>query len=185
MSAWTAVAIKFHPVMKDFEAMASCDPVLKGFESIVFKFDDLPTAQADEMVMVGSLVGGFVPGLSIGKFSLGGQTQAGEKLKGPIDRGVTDLRIHPGHPGMDLRKALMAGGVEEDVKDLGPLPGGLEPLFGDQGFKSVGFHGCPLFEIEFQFHFKGWVSLCQYPGPLTLPLHSVIYKKSYDKTFAG
>ena len=176
MSAWAAVAVKFHPVMKDFEAMAPRNPMLKGFKPIVFKFEDLSTAQADEMVMVGSLGSGFVSGLTIGKFSLGGETQAGEKLEGPIDRGITDLRIRLGHLGIDLRKVLMACGVEEDVEDLCPLPGGLEPLFRNQSLKLIELHGFPLFEIEFQFHFKGCLPLCQYPevisddGNITLEL---------------
>jgi hypothetical protein len=151
MSARAAVAVKFHPVMKDFEAMAPRNPVLKGFKPIVFKFENLSTTQADEMVMVGSLGSGFISGLTIGKFSLGGKTQAGEKLKGPIDRGITDLRIRFGHLGIDLRKVFMAGGVEEDVEDLRPLPGGLQPLFRDQGLKSVGLHGSPFLKMNFNF----------------------------------
>jgi hypothetical protein len=103
------------------------------------------------MVMVGSLGSGFVSGLTIGKFSLGGKTQAGEKLEGPIDRGITDLRIRLGHLGIDLRKVFMACGVKEDVEDLRPLPGGLKPLFRDQGFKSVGLHGSPFLKMNFNF----------------------------------
>ncbi len=111
--------------------------MLKGFEDLVFKFDNLPTAQADQMVMVGALGSGFVSGLSVGKLSLGGETQAGEKLEGPVDRCIADLRVHLDHLGIDLSEVFMAGGVEEDIEDLRPLTGGLEPLFGDEGLKPA------------------------------------------------
>ncbi len=155
--------------MKDFKAMISCNPILKGFKAIVFEFDDLPTAQTDQMIMVRPFVDGFVPGPPIGKFSLGGQAQAGQKLECPIDGRVTDLRIHPDHLGVDLSQVLMPGGIEEDIEDLCALTGGLKPFFGNQNLESIRLHGRPLIEIEIQFHFKGTPPFCQYPEPLRFP----------------
>jgi hypothetical protein len=165
MNTLTTVAIELHSMMEDLKTMASGNPVLMGFENLIFEFDYFAAPEADQMIVVASFAGGFIPGLSIIEFPPCGQTQAGEKLEGPIDRGITDLRIRLGHLGIDLRKVLMACGVEEDVEDLCPLPGGLEPLFRNQSLKLIGLHGFPLFEIEFQFHFKGWSPFCQYPKP--------------------
>jgi len=176
MNTLTTVAIELHSMMEDLKTMASGNPVLMGFENFIFEFDYFAAPEADQMIVVASFAGGFIPGLSIIEFPPCGQTQACEELEGPVDRGVTDLRIHLGHLGMDLRKVLMAGGVEKDIKDLRPLPGGLEPFFRNQGLKFIGLHGFPLFEIEFQFHFKGCLPLCQYPevisddGNITLKL---------------
>jgi hypothetical protein len=149
--ALVAVAVKFHAVVKDFETMASRNSLLKGFNRLLFEFDDLAASETNQMVVMGSLGGGFVPGLSIGKFSLGGEAQAGEKLKGPIDGGITDLRVDFRHLGIDLRKILMSGGVEEDIENFYPLPGGLQPLLGDEGFKSVRLHDSSFLKLNFNF----------------------------------
>ena len=111
--------------MKNFETMAFGDPLLKGLHSILFKFDDLAASKTDQMVVMSSFGGGFVSGLSVTKFSLGGEAQAGEKLKVPIDCGITDLRIGLGDLGIDLCQILVAGGVKEDVENFRPLTGGL------------------------------------------------------------
>jgi hypothetical protein len=138
-------------MVKEFEPMAFRNSLLKGFNRLLFEFDDLATSEADQMVMMGSFGGGFVPGLPIGKFSLGGEAQTGEKLKGPIDGGITDLGIDPGYLGIDLRKVLMAGGVQEDVENVRSLPGGLQPFLGDQGFKLVRLHGFSFLKLNFKF----------------------------------
>jgi len=77
------------------------------------------------MVVVRSLLSWLISGLSIGKFPLGSQTQSGEKLKGSVDRGVANLRVHPGDLGINLGEVFMTGGIEKDINDLGSLPGGL------------------------------------------------------------
>jgi hypothetical protein len=42
--------------------------------------------------------------------------------------------------GINLGKALVAGRVQENVENLFPLFGGLQPFFRDSGLKEVGFN---------------------------------------------
>jgi hypothetical protein len=157
-------------MIENLKTMSSGNPFLMGFDNLIFEFDYFAAPETDQMIVVTAFSGGFIPGFPIVEFPLCGQTQTGEKLEGPIDRRITDLWIDPDHLGMDLRKVLMAGGVEEDIEDFCPLPGGLETLFGDQGLKLNGLHGFFLFEIEFQFHFKGG-SLSLSILQVTLPIN--------------
>lgn len=111
--------------MEDPEMVVFGNFILEGFEGIVFKFDDLPAIETDQVVMVATLCGGFVSGLPIGKLSFGCQTQTGEKLEGAIDRCVTDFWIHFNHLGINLGQVLMARQIEEDIEYFFSLPGGL------------------------------------------------------------
>jgi hypothetical protein len=64
------LAVKFHPVVEDFETVMLGDTVLKGFEGIILEFNNLPTIETDQMIMVAPLRGAFISRLSIRKFSL-------------------------------------------------------------------------------------------------------------------
>jgi hypothetical protein len=77
------------------------------------------------MIMVALSFRGFILGLSIRKFPLGGQAQTGEKLQRSIDRRIAYLRMNLRHLGIDLSKVLMSRGVEKDIKNLFPLLGRL------------------------------------------------------------
>jgi hypothetical protein len=105
------------------------NPMLKGLDSVIFKFDNLPAVKTDQVIMVSSFLGGFIAGFSIGKFSLGCQTQPREELKGPIDRRITDPWIQFRYLSMNLGKIFMPGRVEEDIEYLCSLAGGLDPFF--------------------------------------------------------
>ena len=76
--------------------------VLQAFKGLVFKFDDLSTGQADEVIVVLPGRNRLVPGLSIGKFPLGRQAQTGKELHGSIDRGVPHLRVQFDDLGVNL-----------------------------------------------------------------------------------
>jgi hypothetical protein len=47
-----ATAVELHPVMKSLKMVALGNSALKGFEGLVFKFDNLSTTEADQMIMV-------------------------------------------------------------------------------------------------------------------------------------
>ena len=111
--------------MENLETVTLGNVILKCFEGVVLEFNNLPTPEADQMIMVALSLGGFILGLSIRKFPLGGQAKTSEKLQGSIDRRVTDLGIDLCHLGIDLSQVPMARGVEKDIKDLLPLPGRL------------------------------------------------------------
>ncbi len=99
--------------------------LLKCFEGIVLKFDNLATFEANQMIMVVLPLDGLVLSFSIRKSPLGGQAKLGEKLERSIDGRVTNLRIDLGHLGIDLSQVPMAGGIEEDLKNLFSLSGRL------------------------------------------------------------
>ena len=77
------------------------------------------------MIMVALSLRGFILGLSIRKFPLGGQSKTGEKLQGSIDRRVAYFGMNLRHLGINFSKVPMAGGIEEDIENLFPLLGRL------------------------------------------------------------
>jgi len=119
--------------------------ILKGFEGIVFEFDNLSAIETDQVIMVTALCGGFVPGLPIGKFPLDSQTQTGEKFEGAIDGRIANFRVCLNHLGVNLGQVLVAWQIEKDIEDLFTLTGRFESLSGDQGLPLIELHGLPLF----------------------------------------
>jgi len=109
--------------MENLETITLGNAILKCFEGLVLEFDDLPTPEADQVIMVSLSLSRFILGLSIRKFPLSGQAKTGEKLQGSIDRCVANFRIDLGDLGIDLSQVLMARGTEEDIEDLLPLLG--------------------------------------------------------------
>ena len=73
----------------------------------------------------------LIPGFAVTEPSLGCQAETGEEFQGPINGGHPDFRIGFRHLGMDLGEILMAGRTEENLEDLFPLFGRLQPLFGN------------------------------------------------------
>jgi hypothetical protein len=67
-------------VVENLETVALGNAILKCFEGIILEFDNLPTLEADQMIMVALSLSRFILGLSIRKFPLGGQAETGEKL---------------------------------------------------------------------------------------------------------
>jgi len=112
--------------MRDVEAVALGNPSLKSFQCSIFKFDNLSAIQTNEMIMMGSFRGGFISGLPIRKFSLGGQAETGEEPQGPVNGRVADRGVRFGHLSINLREVLVAGGIQEDMEDLFSLLGRLQ-----------------------------------------------------------
>ncbi len=112
-------------MVENLETVALGNAILKCFEGIILEFNNLPTLEADQVIMVALSLSGFILGLSIRKFSLGGQAKTGEKLQRSIDRRIAYLGMDLRHLGIDLSKVLMARGIEKDIKNLFPLLGRL------------------------------------------------------------
>jgi len=113
-------------VVRDPELMTSGDSGLKGFECLILEFDNLSAVQTDQVVVMTSLESGFIPGLSVNKFSLGCQAEASEELQGTIDGDIADFRISFSDLCINLCKVLVSGGIEKDGEDLFPLFGRLQ-----------------------------------------------------------
>ena len=132
-------------MVERLKTVAVGDGVLEGFEGFVFKFDDFAAIEADQVIMVASFRSRFVSRLPILEFSSVGQTQPGQELEGTVNGDVADFRVGFGDLGINLCKTLVAGGVQEDVENLFPLFGRLQPFFRDPGLKEVGFDKPPQF----------------------------------------
>ena len=126
--------------MGDLETVTLGNPLLKGFERRVLEFNNLSAVEADQVIVVASFGGGLISCLAILEFPPGGETQLGQKLEGAVNGNVADLRVGFNDLGIDLRKALVAGRIQEDVEDFFPLLGRLQPFFGDPCFKKIGFN---------------------------------------------
>jgi hypothetical protein len=131
--------------MKNLETVTLGNAILKCFEGFVLEFDNLATLEADQVIMVGLSLRGFILSLSIRKFPLGGQAQTGEKLQGSINRRIANFGIDLGHLGIDLSQILMSRGVEKDVENLFPLFGRLQAFSRSPGLEEILFDG--------KFHF--------------------------------
>jgi hypothetical protein len=69
----------------------------------------------------------------------------GQKLESAVNGDVADFRVGLSHLGINLCKTLVAGRVQEDVENLFPLFGRLQPFFRYPGLKEVGFDKPPSF----------------------------------------
>jgi hypothetical protein len=145
-------AIKLHAMVQDLEAVTLGDPFLQRFEGVILELNNLSAFKADQMIMMGFRRNRFIPGLSVIELPLGGQAEAGEKLQGPVYRGIPDLRVFLRDLGMNLREVTVSGGVEKHPENLFPLPGRFQPFFGNFRLEQRDFQPAGLFEIEIQFH---------------------------------
>jgi hypothetical protein len=111
--------------MEDLETVALSNALLKGFYGIILEFDNLPTFEADQMIMVALSFRGFILGFSVRKFPLGGQAETGKKFQRSIDGRVAYLGMGLCHLGIDLGEVPVSRGIEKDIKNLFPLLGRL------------------------------------------------------------
>ena len=137
------VAIKLHPMVKSLEAVPLGDISLKCFQGLVFKFNNLTAPEADEVIVMAPSRDRFVPGLSVSKFAFLGQTEAGEKLQGSINRRITNPRIGLRYQGIDLSKILVPRGAQKDIENLLSLLGRLQPAVRNRRFELIGSNGTP------------------------------------------
>ncbi len=130
-------------MMGNHKAIALSNPLLESLKGWILELDDFSTIQADEVIMVGSFRGGFISRFPILKFSSSGQTQLGQQLERAVNGDVADPRMGLSHLGINLREALVAGGVQEDVENLLPLLGCLQSFSRDPCFEKPGFNQSP------------------------------------------
>jgi hypothetical protein len=130
-------------MVKGLEAVTVSNRFLKRFQGLVFKFNNLTAPEADEMIMMAPSRDRFVPGLSVSKFAFLGQTEAGEKLQGSINRRITNPRIGLRYQGIDLSKILVPRGAQKDIENLLSLLGCLQPAVRNRRFELIGSNGAP------------------------------------------
>jgi hypothetical protein len=80
-------------MVKGLETVTVGDIFLKRFQGLVFKFNNLTASEADEVIVMAPSRDRFVPGLSVSEFAFLRQTEAGEKLQGPVNRRVANGRV--------------------------------------------------------------------------------------------
>jgi len=130
-------------MVKSLEAVPLGDISLKCFQGLVFKFNNLTAPEADEVIVMAPSRDRFVPGLSVSKFAFLGQTEAGEKLQGSINRRITNPRIGLRYQGIDLSKILVPRGAQKDIENLLSLLGRLQPAVRNRRFELIGSNGTP------------------------------------------
>lgn len=67
----------------------------------------------------------------------------GQKLEGAVNGDVADFGVCFRDLGINLWKTLVAGGVQEDIENLFPLLGCLQPLLRNPCFEKIGFDRPP------------------------------------------
>jgi hypothetical protein len=80
---------------------------LQGFNALIFKLKDIPTSEADEMVVVLPPSGRFKGAHLTVEFPFHGQSALGQELQGPVNRGQT----HPLVLFSDLGKEFLGRDV--------------------------------------------------------------------------
>jgi hypothetical protein len=128
-----AVSENLVDMTDDLEMILLGHFLLKPFNLVFFKFDNLAAFETNQVVV---MAGGLLKtGVSVAKLPLMGQPRLLEKLQSPVDGHITDLGIH----FFDLVQQLLDGqmaarpgeNLQDDVSFLG-LP---NPLFGKRTFQ--------------------------------------------------
>jgi hypothetical protein len=137
MTTAGAESVEFKPVGGNGKAVLRRDFFLEAFDIAVFKFHDLATACADEMVVM-SLMGHVVvlglcpkvPGLS--------QTRFAKQVEGPVNGGKSEMRIFAGQLVVHLlgRDVLL---LQKGVEDQLTLARKFELVFPKVFFQSTHF----------------------------------------------
>jgi len=86
----------------DGKTVLSGDFILKLFYARVLKFDNLPTADADQMIVMLIQVTGFIASLAISEMTLLGDAAFGKQFQGPVNGGITDPGIFPAQAQVKL-----------------------------------------------------------------------------------
>jgi hypothetical protein len=110
------------------------DFLLKLFYARVLEFDDLPTADADQVIVMLIQVTGFIACLAISEMALLGDAAFSKQLQGPVNGGITDpgvftaqaqVKFFGGEVGTDTQKLLennfpLAGRLQAPVEHERP-----------------------------------------------------------------
>lgn len=121
------VAIKFEPMVNEFEPQFTRDLALKPFDSFVVEFYDLAGFDVDQVVVM-ILAPLFVAGAAVAEFVALQDVRFLEQLESPVDRCNGDSRIQLDGPAIDLFDIRMIFGIREHPCDNPALPGHLEAL---------------------------------------------------------
>ena len=121
-----AVAVQLVAMAQDSETVATGDLVLGGLDHLALELDDLSTAQADQVIVVG--VGDLVAGGSVETLLLC-ETGITQQPHGPVHRRVPNLGVF----GANMLVESLAGDValdrEKDIEDRVALARVLEVVF--------------------------------------------------------
>ena len=90
------------------------DFLLKLFYARVLEFDDLPTADADQVIVMFIQVTGFIARLAIAEMTLLSDAALSKQLQGPVNGGITDPGIFPAQ----AQVKLFSGEVRADTQEL-------------------------------------------------------------------
>jgi hypothetical protein len=104
------------------------DFLLKLFYARIFEFDDLPTADADQVIVMLTQVTGFIACLAISEMTLLGDAAFSKQLQGPVNGGITDPGIFPAQAQVKLFGREVRADPQELLENNFPLAGRLQAL---------------------------------------------------------
>jgi hypothetical protein len=113
------------------------DPLLQGFQLVVFELLDLPAPPADQVIVVLPLGAGFESGRAFSEPSGGGPPAFRQEAQGAVHRGISDPRVHPADPPVKLVNRQVRPGLPEGADDFVPLASGFEALFAQELAEGV------------------------------------------------
>ncbi len=130
------VAIELELVVNYLKAVEPGYLVRARFDLVIGKFNNFPTAKANEVVVVFTLeFYRFIPRSSVAKVSLEGQATFLEQLQGSINGGISDSRVLLFYLFVKVfDRHVLSQIVEEFIKYHVSLLSGFEPFFGDEFF---------------------------------------------------
>lgn len=112
-----------------FKPVFSADLVLKLFDLVIFKLDNLIAPQADQVIVM-MVRHTLIPRLPSPKLPFQRQTTLAEEFERPVNRRKPDLGIDLPNPSPHLLNGQMLMLLEEFLYDHIPLPGRLETMVG-------------------------------------------------------
>ena len=110
----------------DGKTVLPCDFLLKLFYARIFEFDDLPTADADQVIVMLIQVTGFIACLAISEMTLLGDAAFSKQLQGPVNGGITDPGIFPAQAQVKLFGREVRADTQELLENNFPLAGRLQ-----------------------------------------------------------
>jgi hypothetical protein len=126
LAASVAVAVELVAVAEDLEVIALRDVLLRRLDHLAFELDDLPAANADQVVVM--IVRDLVAGDAAFEVPLVGEPCLAKELHRPVDGRVADARVRLADPLEEFLARHVADRLEKDLEDRLPLPGLLEAL---------------------------------------------------------
>jgi len=113
------------------------DFLLKLFYARVLEFDDLPTAGADQVIVMFIQVTGFIARLAIAEMTLLSDAALSKQLQGPVNGGITDPGIFPAQTQVKFFGREVRADTQELLENYFPLAGRLQALVEHEGPEFV------------------------------------------------